>query len=1185
MSTWGFHPRLCYATPSGFRSNNSRLRFFSRIDFSSAFLCDLCDSVVSPELRVTMSETVRNKWVHAGLFQIQLALTLRQLASALAVVKSPLRELAYFAAQDALSHEMLPGLRAIVESRRKQNLVGPLPHEQLTEFYSTLDFHLGPEDKEPVDPPVEMATVEKLVQACYLHSIMSGVSLPEPIHWQPTSSAASSAFLSMGFAWYRGSRVSQGVEQYIQKTPIEIEEWVRQVELWSHDRERIRPPMNSGRESSGVVSRAEVLLHEGRERINQWIASLPLPETKAALRIAQELFHDLRDDSNDTIAQRLMIFHTEWSRQLPEITDPLQRAFSSDDRTGPVGVKLSRLGRTKFALVLRLLDAADDLGHARTIPEPGTKLISNIVRDLTRTKSNVSAQLIREDSTLTKCIDRVHTPNDSPPRTAVTGLYFPSTDPHKEPVVIRRARVELPPEKHPAAMSADTLRKSLSASEPALAELCAELIQWIDKRSDMRPAIPPDDRPRLWRGLQRLLCLATVRPELSGPVTQLIHELRQGFAWEVFSLQKQEGNGIWSLMPNPKSTMTRVIIANDPDLGDAIGLRFPDGHVEPADVWLSVPEKLIQNRPLPACLIGNEAILYDLRRLEPDWPGWADYNREINLIAHSNGRDDSVSGLQLFELFFGAIEKYPGTREFRSIARRLYRELHRDLTTKIRPELDVESLHPRPLTHSQLLGEKIRWEYHDSPTGTILQIESFGSGPTPANLRVSLGREDRSHLRAWLDLPSPSFPGLDGDPAPMTSHPLVEWYLSSRTLIWEPASFREQRTDSARRSFVQWSQREPGASWLDRFAKSLRLQGDHPSIDAARQWWKVLDEIDWLTVFPTLDVDSGEVRWTGEWSPEFTGIRWEYDEGLRGSNLGGELFFSVDPKSAKGMFSLGPREPNGILEVAEEIRTVGQRITSETGWQKILDKLVGGAHNQRVSMVSLDAEKIVLPLLDAFVPIWQTQESVPEVREFLRRLREWCRLQNIVILPDENVPAETLVEELHPKFLPGTKPGDRKLERFGLILGTDLIRSPDQVISAGSPPVGFNELQALIAESDDERIRDLQRFLDEWPMAAIGRKLDDLLTDLFASSWNLEPRAGVDQLSVEVRAIVQTITGMLHYEGIEEFRPKKLNDPLPGAVDYDQNIPRRSDKVRRVLRPGLIDRDNNILLKAKVELE
>lgn len=158
-----------------------------------------------------------------------------------------------------------------------------------------------------------------------------------------------------------------------------------------------------------------------------------------------------------------------------------------------------------------------------------------------------------------------------------------------------------------------------------------------------------------------------------------------------------------------------------------------------------------------------------------------------------------------------------------------------------------------------------------------------------------------------------------------------------------------------------------------------------------------------------------------------------------------------------------------------------------------------------------------------------------------------------------------------------------RVKALGLAGEGGVVRPAEVVVSAGPPPVGLAELEALVGTGPDEALDEFREALRGLRAAGAGGYLELAATDLHQLFWDRVLPRWADPKAAA--AAGDALAGMLREAfGLLPLVPRHFRDHPPDWVSVPPGTRMVTGRVTRVLRPGLTN--NGVLrLPAVVEAE
>jgi len=222
--------------------------------------------------------------------------------------------------------------------------------------------------------------------------------------------------------------------------------------------------------------------------------------------------------------------------------------------------------------------------------------------------------------------------------------------------------------------------------------------------------------------------------------------------------------------------------------------------------------------------------------------------------------------------------------------------------------------------------------------------------------------------------------------------------------------------------------------------------------------------------------------------------------------------------------------------------------------------------------------------------------GVLEKRDILDAIREFAGERGVHILPRAfrfEAPELTL-DRLEADETPGVsflfRSREAKgqlvsLERFGWMRDGGVGEPCALRIGAGPAPMGWRSLVPILREVEDPFSRSLIDSLSRWPRASI----DDTLESAAVQTWELfwtgqerERAASPERIGRIESALTEIFQAGL---SMRTVAPGSIHEVSPDWLDIRSTDGATTGAVRRIVRPGLTDRDGRLVLPAIVEVE
>ncbi len=695
------------------------------------------------------------------------------------------------------------------------------------------------------------------------------------------------------------------------------------------------------------------------------------------------------------------------------------------------------------------------------------------------------------------------------------------------------------------------------------------------------------DRRSLWKLLQELASLISAEPGLANSAILAL----DAFADAGFRLVPMTNH-------SPSTGPWRV--ASDRPAGEAFAtgsgvkleliLPGDERSISP-DVCLSLPSER-GGHPMVRALVGAEETLDLIRQKDPAWEGWPPYNELVwDLAYRPSGIADQLNP----EIARGAFEavyrrgqqNHPPGPQYRDLAGRLYKALEA-MGEPVIPKLDEATWRPSRLKAPIADGTIVRWERSEEPFGEILEVVRFGVGSSPAEIRVSMGREVPEGVAPWLGLPEPP----DCAQIPVGAvFPLRDWHRLANGLAFLARNDRAESAQAFRDRYVDWVETPLGLSWFDALVRRAIREPN----GAADTWLNALASEGWCECMPP---HCGGIRpaWPkGRATSEAPLVAWSWEDRVRqGEAIGGTVRYVPRLALLTGTFSLGSKV-EGTLQHAE---AVVEAVSADPQLERAIGPAARALH-----AASLDvklgfqseacAHDLVMPLID-HLPGCSDASPPQALERVLAGLRLWCSRQGLEVLPDwwsftrqrtdPTLGSTGMPPSEFSASIPSEQVGLRSLGLKETRASGTIHRAPSTFVSAGKSPQGYDDLVERLGRSGLTSAHRLSLALVDWPTAA--REGPDALAlaakHFFDTFW-----AGVGgERTEEVDPVARTLETLLA-DGFQlrAFRPRSIDEHPSNHIAIKVRGPGSRGKVSKVLRPGLIHDSDGLCFPANVELE
>ena len=470
---------------------------------------------------------------------------------------------------------------------------------------------------------------------------------------------------------------------------------------------------------------------------------------------------------------------------------------------------------------------------------------------------------------------------------------------------------------------------------------------------------------------------------------------------------------------------------------------------------------------------------------------------------------------------------------------------------------------------SRLNAVVIDWDFSAAP-GEIVRLSTLSAAGEGQRFRLQIGvGTDTAWLAPWIAL-------LEAAPL-RPSSPLSALAREIRHIPFRVAGRKNSLLgdDPPCASWIEFEQSvqrftdacdSRDREWFDRTTAAV-VAGHCDSPD--ERWLGELLRQRLVPCWPPLIEDAA-----GRLSPESchqkeSWANWTFD----GTVPRGDLIpsasnrFAVTPEYARGQLSLGPRQEGTLMDLAF-------RLVALCGTCPALadaaERLADATLEAELGEARLDPESATRLLRTALAaPPEGTSTHDLETIEWT--LREWCTHAHCELLPaalDGAYEEGPRARGTLAVCFDASPRGSLRILRYGLArLDTDGSRTtlaePELFRSAGSEPVGLAELRRML-QAGGPAMAGLHRKLDDWPSAALDRRLERAAIQMYVEMWTTdatrtavaEPRYALERLLAENWKIVR-------------FEPQQTVEFPEEWLENVSPEPAVRGIIRSIVRPGL----------------
>jgi hypothetical protein len=161
------------------------------------------------------------------------------------------------------------------------------------------------------------------------------------------------------------------------------------------------------------------------------------------------------------------------------------------------------------------------------------------------------------------------------------------------------------------------------------------------------------------------------------------------------------------------------------------------------------------------------------------------------------------------------------------------------------------------------------------------------------------------------------------------------------------------------------------------------------------------------------------------------------------------------------------------------------------------------------------------------------------------------------------------------------------IKAFGLQRrDADLIRACEVCVSAGASPCGFEELCHIVVKAANPGEEHLKQRLNGWPRACLHDAFRVAAECLFIDFWSpLGDEMRLQNPEAAHRFAAQLSQVLANNLRLQTFYPETYQDYPAGWLVLESDRGGVTGKVRRIIRPGLKDEQENLHVPAIVEID
>ncbi len=336
-------------------------------------------------------------------------------------------------------------------------------------------------------------------------------------------------------------------------------------------------------------------------------------------------------------------------------------------------------------------------------------------------------------------------------------------------------------------------------------------------------------------------------------------------------------------------------------------------------------------------------------------------------------------------------------------------------------------------------------------------------------------------------------------------------------------------------------------------------------------------------------IDPGTLEVDRQWfRPGRADVRYVVDEAAAGTVIRVDRF-ALPPARAAVSVSLGSASGSAFAVAAAWDALTGAGLDLDA-FRDLLEPALEAAARKGQPIPDDLLVRVVAQLGELSEKVGKV---APAWDEFLKRVREWASGLGFIVLPEEwtfagGGSASEPVHGLNAKvvFRRDVPPGRiAKVKAFGLLGPGGVDHTGEIVVSAGEPPLGLTELEALVEPLEGEAGEDLRGAFRALRPAGAGGFLELAAIDLFTRFWDQVQPAWSATDSEAASKFADGLNAMLRESfKLEMILPTNYRDHPAGWVFVPPGTRMISGRVVRVLRPGLASA-GELRVPARVEAE
>ena len=464
---------------------------------------------------------------------------------------------------------------------------------------------------------------------------------------------------------------------------------------------------------------------------------------------------------------------------------------------------------------------------------------------------------------------------------------------------------------------------------------------------------------------------------------------------------------------------------------------------------------------------------------------------------------------------------------------------------------------------------ELDWDFSKPPGELVHFTKVAGKGATAPRYRVRMGAGPQlDWLSPWIDLASHHPPAKDSPLSSLAntlvSLPGLAISSSDASSQSPPEVVARERFEAACRDFILNCDNQ-ASEWFHQTMTGI-VKGDRESPD--ERWLSTLLQHGRISCFPPVEAAVAGGAATATFRTREPWMDLSFNDSVPCGHLIPEAHnrFAVRPEHARAVVSLGPQRPGSPLELASRL------LEQCKPWPALAAAALPLAErmiDQAFGSEPGDPLELTRDFRTALASAKEggNSESLTLVE---RTFRAWCASVGTELLPAENLEVieVTRTRQHLPVRFDASPRGTLRVLRYGMARmdaggNRAVLAEPDLFRSAGAEPPGFATLrQTLVAAG--QKADGFLRKLDEWPSAAVERRLERSAVQLYAELWSPE---GTFPEIAPVRESLEKV--LSENWKIVRFDPHRT---VEFPEEWFENVARETivrGIVRTLIRPGL----------------